>query len=644
MPEFWNGKQMTWSVLARVDGQAYSLFGVPDPGTGVEAASLEDAAYTSTHTTFTLSAGPAQFVLDFLSPIAPLDYLRQSLPFSYLTVSASGSEGASPDIQVYSDIDDSWAGLFGEYVSLSWTYATTQSDTHVFTLVPQGTPAYSEVDDMATWGTAVYSTRPHESNVTSRVGNSSVVRGDFAANGSLSGGWSWTPGGVVGYSHELGTVSSAKNVTFAVGLWRQNAINYLGQPRTAYFTSSCPDINCACIHALEDFHFADAEARTLDTNIVTTAANVGGGKYSDIVTLSARQAFGGVDITIPSDSLDTIDVMAFIKEISSDGNVNTIDVLLPIAPILYVMAPDYLRLLLEPVLRYLATGAWPHNYTIHDIGAHYPNATGHNNGTAEQMPVEECGDLLILAYMYQYATHDTSWGQKYHDLFQAYADYLVAHGLHPASQLSSDDGAGPAANQTSLAIKAAVALNAFGEMFGQANYSSIGKSFATTLFRNASGTDPDKTHFTLIQGQASSWSMHYNLYLDVLLNLSTFPSAAYAMQTEYYQSVRSAAGVALDSRTNWGKTDWMMFSAATAMAAGVGNEGARDMFIDDVHAFMTNGMNAVPFSDRYIVYSNASDVQGAWSLYRARPVVGGHFALMALNGPGQIEVGGGETR
>ena len=84
------------------------------------------------------------------------------------------------------------------------------------------------------------------------------------------------------------------------------------------------------------------------------------------------------------------------------------DVIMPMAPIFYVLAPDYLRLLLHPVISYLDSGAWPHNYTIHDIGAHYPNATGHDNGEAQKMPVEESGNLLALMYMYELAPKSNS--------------------------------------------------------------------------------------------------------------------------------------------------------------------------------------------------------------------------------------------
>lgn len=39
---------------------------------------------------------------------------------------------------------------------------------------------------------------------------------------------------------------------------------------------------------------------------------------------------------------------------------------------------------------------------MHDMGASYPNATGHSDGKDEKMPVEECGNNLIMML----ATHD----------------------------------------------------------------------------------------------------------------------------------------------------------------------------------------------------------------------------------------------
>lgn len=627
-----------------MDGLAYSLFGVPHPGNGIKPATLRSAEYTSTHTTFTLTAGSADFVLDFLSPISPHNYLRQSLPFSYLTVSALGRSDASPSIQIYSDIDNSWAGQFGQYVATDWNWALTQESAHVFTIGVGGGQDFVEVNDRAQWGEAVYCTQPSASTITDFVGDAEVLRAEFATSGTLADSeWAWQAGSVVAHSHDLGKVgSTAKNATFAVGYVREHDVSYLGQKRSGYWRSSIRDAYAGCVYALADFADADAEARSLDSQIAAKAQYAGGSSYRDIVTLSVRQVFGAFDLTIPETGLDTNDLMIFVKEISSNGNVNTVDVILPISPILYVLAPEYIRLLSEPVMRYLNTGRWPQNYTIHDIGSHYPNATGHDDGKAQEMPVEECANILLLAHMYTTGTGDRSWIDQYAALFQQYADYLVANGLYPTPQFSSDDGAGVEGNQTSLAIKAAIALNAYGVLTGQPQYSDIGRDFADTLFVDGAGNDPGRTHFTLTQGDGESWALAYNLFLDLLVKPRTFPDDAYSVSTAYYPSVRGEAAVPLDSRVNWAKTDWMLFAAA--IAKRVGNSQVEAMFVEDVHGFLTNGQNDAPFSDNFYAYTNGSKIAGNYNTYRARPVVGGHFALMALDGPGQIQYGSGQVR
>lgn len=81
-PQFWAGQNLTWGIIARVDGQAYSLMGIPDPDPRIRPAVIHTAEYTATHTIFSLTAGPVRIKLDFLSPVSPSNYLRQSLPFS----------------------------------------------------------------------------------------------------------------------------------------------------------------------------------------------------------------------------------------------------------------------------------------------------------------------------------------------------------------------------------------------------------------------------------------------------------------------------------------------------------------------------------------------------------------------------------
>jgi hypothetical protein len=541
----------------------------------------------------------------------------------YLTVSATSWRGNR--IQIYSDIDDTWTG---QSTDTQWKFESSDS-TSVFSLSAKNVETYTQKADMAIWGEAVFASRPSSySTMSTQSGDRRAVRSQFVQHGKHSAEHSeWCSGGVVGISHDLGYIFGARSATFAVGYVREKAIDYLGEPYTGYYRAFYPDTVDAVSAFLDDFNEAQGESIALDSITAIRSKRSSGQKYSDIVTLSTRQAYAGIDLTIPHDSLDTSDVLAFVKELSSDGNVNTIDVIFPALPMYYVMEPEYIRLLLEPVMRYLQAGRWKLPYMIHDLGTHYPHAIGHDDQKAEPMPVEESGNILILAYAYTVASGNTEWAAQYMPLLQGYADYLVGVGLDIPNQLSTNDAAGPLPNETNLAIKSAVGLNAFGKLAGLTKYSRIGKEYAHTLYNDGLATDKVKSHFVLrYRRHNKSWKIPFNLYADVLLDLHTFDQAALDMGCDFYPSVRSKAGMALDNRQDWAKTDWNIWTAGTCTGS------SRDMFVDDLWTFMTNGLNTWPFSDRYFVHGGKGHKPGVAILLRARPTVGGHFALVALEG------------
>ncbi|KAF7950556.1 hypothetical protein EAE96_007838 [Botrytis aclada] len=621
--QFWAGQNLIWSVIARVDNATWNIFGVASPGAGTRYGTTTSAKYTSTHSIFNVTAGNVTFGLDFFSPVSTGNYLRQSLPFSYLTISAETT--TTTDIQIYSDISGTWTG---QTVSSSWTF-TKQNTTSAFSIKANNRATYSEASDQALWGEAIYSSQPSStSTISSESGDRTDVRKVFSDAGALSGTLgTWSADGVTGISHDLGSVTGTSSVTYAIGYVREAAVNYLGTPYTGYYRATYPKTIDALEHFFDDYEDALVESQTIDSELSAAATQVAGTNYSDITTLSLRQVYGGIDLVIPNATLVTNDVLAFVKEISSDGNVNTVDVIMPLFPVLYVTNPEYLRLLLEPILQYLASGRWTLPYVIHDIGSAYPNATGHDDGVAEVMPIEETGNLLILALAYQKASTNTAWAAKYYTLLNKYASYLPSTSINITLQLSTNDAAGPLANETNLAIKAAVGLKAFASLAGEtySNYSIIGDAHATQIYAQKLGTDEDQTHFVLnYPDNDDSWKIPFNLYPDVLLDLSTFPDAAYAMQENYYPSIRSNGGVALDSRQAWAKSDWNIWTAGTTKGA------VRQSFVDDLWAFISNGKNSWPLSDRWTVKVDGNTQEGIEEALRARPTVGGHFALLAL--------------
>lgn len=78
-------------------------------------------------------------------------------------------------------------------------------------------------------------------------------------------------------------------------------------------------------------------------------------------------SWGGFDVVIPTNTKNTSQAKAFMKEISTDGNVNTLADLVPKSiPAFYALAPTYIRLLLEPIMTY--TRQWPADFAFHDLG------------------------------------------------------------------------------------------------------------------------------------------------------------------------------------------------------------------------------------------------------------------------------------
>lgn len=246
------------------------------------------------------------------------------------------------------------------------------------------------------------------------------------------------------------------------------------------------------------------------------------------------------------------------------------------------------------------------------------------------MPVEESGNLILLAYAYITASSNYDWGTKYQSIFKAYAEYLSSEGLDEPVQLATNDCCGALANQTNLAIKAAIALNAYGLLFNDTSYSSTGVSFANELYTNGLALDSSKTHFKLQYGtdvefaSDSDYAVVFNVYPDILFDLGTFPSGAFSMLADYYPTIQGEAGVPLDSRVDWSSTFWTSWAAASSPGD---NDSTRDLFINNIWAFLTNGLNTAPFSDRWYavpgsggLIGGSGDLIGGYDSWRNRPV------------------------
>ncbi|KAB5594674.1 hypothetical protein CTheo_1821 [Ceratobasidium theobromae] len=635
-PTFWTGSILGWAGYVRVDGQVYTFLGLPNIA-GATQATQKKMQFTATKSTFVLSAGPVDLTVQFLSPVEPTDYLRQSLPFSYMTLTAKSTDGAAHSVQFYTDISAEWVSGDNN-LGAKWSTATG-GGAIIHQVELQNPVRYAEVNDHTQYGTAYYATN-QAANLTYATGEDQVLRAAFVNKGVLGNTQDtqfraindrWP---VFAFARDIGTTtdSSQNPVVFAVGHVRDPLIQYIVagnklEERHPYWLSKYANANDALTAFLSDAEYQHAlsAASALDTKIFNDATPIHS-DYTSIVQLSTRQAFAASEITVSktsSGSYNTSDVKIFMKEISSDGNVNTVDVIFPAWPAFMYLNPDYGRRILEPLFQYQQTGLYPNKWSIHDIGANYPNATGHNDGGDEPMPVEESGDMLIMTLSYTRASGDNSLISNNYNLLNQWTQFLVNDSLIPASQLSTDDFAGHLVNQTNLAIKGIIGIKCMSEIANRLSksddakkYSDIAASYVPQWQKFATSNEG---HLTLNYGNASSWGLAYNLYADKQLQLNLFPQSVYDMQTGWYGEMGAQYGVALDSRHAYTKSDWEIYSAGT-----VSDKGTRDMFITRLRDYLANGKNNAPFSDWY------DAIWGTVVGFRARPVVGGHFALLML--------------
>ena len=185
-----------------------------------------------------------------------------------------------------------------------------------------------------------------------------------------------------------------------------------------------------------DYAMASNMTRTLDGRISGDSSSLGGSEYPTLTMLATRQAFGGTFLAgTPSAPL------LFLKETSSDGNTQTTDIIFPSHPVWLYTNPQLLKLLLDPLYIYQESGSYPNQYAIHDLGARFPNATGHD-GKDEPQPLEECGNMVIMTLAYAQRAQDTDYLRQHYGILKKWTNFLVLDSVMPGNQISTDDFAG----------------------------------------------------------------------------------------------------------------------------------------------------------------------------------------------------------
>ncbi|KAJ3894274.1 hypothetical protein GG344DRAFT_41334 [Lentinula edodes] len=639
-PLHWDGSNiMGWSGFARIDGVTWQWMGQSPIGNGTTLLSSE---ITPTSTRFSVLAGSVLFNLTFLSPIEPSDWVKQSLPFIYLSLEAESIDGQAHDVQVYSDISAEWiSGNRG----LVATWQTTQTDSSVYHRAQLQSPEYmTEINNIAEDSTVYYSMQT-VTQVTYQTGQDSVVRGQFQSKGSLTNQQDTNFRAinndfvVLGISVDLGTNTNFLTpVVWGLGLVRDPVIEYAvsagsttTQNRSSYFWTEFDTISDAIDSFLADYSNATDRANKLDQQIMNAAQAVSS-EYADLVAFGTRQAMASSDITVAKNSdgtYNTSDVKAFQRDTGIGQRVNAVETLFATMPIHLYLNASLLGIHLDSLLQYQSSG-YGNAYAAPDLGNAYPLASGDALDTHSR-GIEDTGNMLIMTLAHARTTGDGTLIKKYYNLLSTWADYLVSNALYPNGQTSADGIT--ESNNTNLAIKGIIGIAAMAEIsqaMGDTTAAQQYQANATTYVKLWESLASSSGHLlpTYEDASSSDFALMYNMYADTLLKTNLIDQSIYSSQASYYSNLTQLAGkfgLTYDN-TNSNKqanSAWTLFTAGSI--ASVSSE-TQNQLIDMVHT--RAGFNQTT-GDFPLIYDdqtgNSSTTSGL-----ASPGQGAMFALLAL--------------
>ncbi len=280
-----------------------------------------------------------------------------------------------------------------------------------------------------------------------------------------------------------------------------------------------------------------------------------GKKHQKILVLAYRQAISAHKLI-----KDHKGQWIFLsKENRSNGCIGTLDVTYPSIPLFLKYNPELVMGMLRPILKYAESDAWEFQFCPHDVGQ-YPLANGQvygNNLEKYQMPIEECGNMLIcLAAVRKYKNGDSLLFEQHSSILKQWADYLVKFGYNPGNQLCTDDFAGHLDHNCNLSLKAILGIAAYSLLSGDNAYMDIAREYANNWEIDAKNEKATRLTFDNENG----WSIKYNMVWDKLLDLNLFSEETKKREVALYKEKCNRYGVPLDSRNTYTKIDWLVWS------------------------------------------------------------------------------------
>jgi len=612
------GENMIAAHCRNKGGEAYLDFGLSiemaEQPCFMEAAVQDSVEALPTQTIYYFTCGPVNLELTFTAPLLMNDLELLSRPVNYITYSVSSNDSQSHNVDLYLEAGTAWALNLLNQPSESETFEkngllylkTGSKDQKIL-----GRKGDNVCID---WG--YFYLCAGKDNTQSAAGDSYAMRTAFRNTGSVSRNNPPSPDEQdrLSIARSLGKVKRTTSGYFMLGYDDIYSMQYFGENLRPYWNrKGDKNIYDLFATASKEYEKLKKSCDKFDYTLMRRATLCGGTEYAELCALAYRQSVSAHKLLQAPNG----DLLFLSKENNSSGNIATVDITYPSAPLFLLYNVELLKGMLSPIFYYVESGKWKYPFAPHDIGI-YPIANGQISGTS--LPVEESGNMLILATAIATKEGNALYADRHWNALSQWADFLVAKGFDPDYQDNTDVFAGSSAHNANLSIKAILGIASYGrlaDMLGKnevaQKYTALARKMALEWVKRAD----DGNHYRFAFDQPGTWSQKYNLVWDKIMRINAFPHEVPEKEIAFYLTIQNKYGLPLDSNHQYTKADWIVWSATLAR-----NKADFQQLISPLYRFVNETVDRIPMSDWY--WTDRPEHVA----FRARSVLGGFFIKM----------------
>lgn len=652
MTRHWSGRKQPLLAAVRVDGVTYRLLGsekqVPDPMFGRKPHPQPDdplyflqgaEVFTTparqisvnvlpTSTNYEFECGPVKVKMRFVSTLLLDDLDLLSRPVNYVSFSAEPVDRKKHSVEFYFEASPRLA-VDLEVVPVVLESGSADGVKYLRTGTLEQKVLEKRGDDVRIdWG--YFYMAP-----VSGKGALSVVRAEsarmvFASSGKLDTK-AYGKGKAVhsnnfvnddvalAWCFDMKKIKKATEEVLMLAYDDVQSVKFLGRPMNPYWNRDGKNtITKEMQKAAKLWPKLQDRLNIFDSQLIKEAVESGGKEYADLLSLAYRQAVSAHKLV----QAENGNLYFISKENFSNGCAGTVDVTYPSIPLFLRYNTEIAKALVNFIFDYAESSKWNKVWAPHDVGQ-YPDAYGQHYGN--WMPLEESGNMLLLTAAILKQSPDASFAQKHWVSLTKWALYALQNGQNPENQLCTDDFAGKLAYNVNLSAKSILGVAAYAKMarqLGRVDEARAFHEFAISMAASWKERAFENDHFRLTFDGEGTWSQKYNLIWDKALGLNVFEEEIVPMELEYYKKQMNEYGLPLDSRRQYSKTDWQLWTGAMC-----GSVDDFRQFLLPVYKYYNVTPDRVPLGD----WVNTD--QPTFNAMQARSVVGGFFMKLYLDHP-----------